>query len=137
MKYLAIDYGQKRIGLAVGEIMPRAHSMLENNSRAVVIEKIKNICASEEIAKIIVGMPQMRSGDKPEIAFAIEKFAAGLSKATGLDVIFESEEYSSIEAEEEIRKARVKFNKKDGLVDQMAAVIILEQYLKSQNNERS
>ena len=136
MKYLAIDYGRKRIGLAAGEIMPRGLGMLENSNRTVVIEKIKSLCESEEIEKIIIGMPVMRSGDKPEIALEIEKFAAELSEATSLDVIFESEEYSSVEAEEEIRKSKVKFNKKDGLVDQMAAVIILEQYLKSQHNGR-
>lgn len=136
MKYLAIDYGRKRIGLAVGEIMPRGFGMLENDSRAIVIKKIKSICVSEGIDKIIIGMPQMKSGDKPEIALEIENFAAELSEATTIDVIPESEEYSSVEAEEEIRKAKVKFNKKDGLVDQMAAVIILEQYLKSQHDGR-
>ena len=65
MKILGIDYGEKRIGLAVGDTeykIPRALEFIDNKNINFVIKKIQEICSAEEVEKIVIGLPLGLSG---------------------------------------------------------------------------
>jgi putative holliday junction resolvase len=99
MKYLGIDYGSTRIGLAVSDAegkiaFPR--TAVKNDSQA--ISHIENIIRDDKIEKIIIGDTRTISGRDNAITPKAEKFIAALENATSLEIIKAFEGWSSIEA---------------------------------------
>ena len=88
MNYLGIDFGEKKIGLSLsaGEIA-RPFLVLRVKSPELGIAEIKEICEEEEVEKIIVGFPE--SDKNSEIAAKIKQFAANLSQAINLPLVFQ------------------------------------------------
>jgi len=126
---LAIDYGQKRIGLALGSVIPRVAGVIDNaQKRELVLEQIKTLCLENDVEKIVIGLPIRSQGEEGTHAQEIRNFSAQLEKATGLLVLFEEEQFTSTEAERLLGKINEK-ERRAGKVDEMAALLILEQYL--------
>lgn len=132
---LAIDYGKKRIGLALGEQYPKPFLVLENNSLDDTVIKISKICIENQVTKIIIGMPENRGHDSEYLISMIKKFASEISNKTDLKIIYEPEAYTSSEAES-ILKDHKKYDRDNkGAVDAMAATLLLEQYINKQGEE--
>jgi putative holliday junction resolvase len=129
MKYLAVDYGKKRIGLAAGERYPGGLGYIVNSAGA--IENIIKVCQEQEVVGIVVGMPSNRNHNSMERP--IREFAGKLNMSSGLPIYFEDESFSSSEAESEIKFYSTK-KPKEGEVDELAAILILEQFLKRSND---
>ena len=123
MKYLGIDYGAKRIGIAVSDAagaiaFPRT-TILNN---AQVLENILQVTKEEKIERIVVGDTRAFSGFENPVTKDAEAFIEVLKKATGLEVVKGWEAGSSIEAS---RYAPEDAGHEDGA----AAAIILQRYL--------
>ncbi|MFA7244029.1 MAG: Holliday junction resolvase RuvX [Patescibacteria group bacterium] len=130
MKILAIDYGEKRIGLATGEMFSKPFGTVENiGNLEKAADKIAQICATEEIEKIIIGLPEYDDGGEPEIVGKIKSFGNLLSNKTELDLVFEPENFTSHEAERILSEKGIDFRHDKGKVDEMAAALLLEQFL--------
>ena len=130
--YLGIDYGKKRIGLAIGTIIPKGFGVLDAGmGNEKLANKIKEICDDNEVDTIIVGTPVRSGGEAGTIAGEIDGFVKAIENKTGLKVVLESEAYTSSEAEKILREGNVKFSREGGEIDEMAAVLILEQYIGS------
>ena len=128
--FLAIDYGKKRMGLAIGKVIPKGAGMIDGTkSRQVVFDQIAKICSENEVHKIIIGLPFLGSGDEGSLVEEAREFGQNLSKELSIPVDYEEEQYTSAEAERIIAENNVKYDRKDGKVDEMAAVLILEQYI--------
>ncbi len=131
MSILSIDYGDKKVGLAKsveGTAVPLL--ILENKSRADLLKKIKQVCAENDIEKIIVGLPLSMSGismcDKDLKNSHLQKvlaFIAELKKSTTISVETEDERLSTKQAASLVQGAK---NKSD---DDIAAMLILQNYL--------
>lgn len=134
--YLGIDYGKKRIGLALGEKFPKPFLVLQNFGPEENVQKIADICESYEVKKIIIGMPEDRGGDSQKLIAEIHEFASDLSSLTSYaEMIFEPEAYTSTEAEEFLKDHK-KYDRNDkGKVDALAATILLEQYINEQEKK--
>ena len=63
--YLAIDYGQKRIGLALGQIIPKGAGTIDASNTAEAILAIAKLCKETEVEKIIIGLPLRSQGTEP------------------------------------------------------------------------
>lgn len=134
--YLAIDYGKKRIGLAIGAVIPRGAGVLQTSKDSLVNTKeISRICKENGITKIIIGEPVRSQGEKGTISDEIDQFAEELKSETGLEVLHEPEQFTSSEAEKNLKERNIKYTFNDGQVDQEAAILILEQYINSQNKK--
>lgn len=133
--YLAIDYGKRRIGLALGERFPKPFLVLENNSLDEIVEKIKQICQENLVNKIVLGMPENRGQDSENLISEIKKLKSGLSKILSLEIIYEPEAYTSTEAEEFLKDHKKYDRDNKGTVDAMAATLLLEQYINKQGEE--
>ena len=133
--YLAIDYGQKRIGLALGTMIPRGAGVIDASNTAEAILAIAKLCKDNEVEKIVIGLPLRSQGEKGTIAEEIEEFAAGLKAVTKLEIVFEPEEFTSVEAAEIIRSSGKEFSRASGKTDELAAMLILDRYLES-NKEK-
>ena len=129
---LGIDFGKKRIGLALGEVIPKGMGIIDGTkSRQYIVDEIAKICHENNVEKIIIGLPFLGSGDEGFLAADAKSFATDLISKVDLPVIFEEEQYTSSEAERILTEGGVKYDRKDGKVDEMAAVLILEQYINS------
>ena len=132
--FLAIDYGKKRIGLALGEVIPKGAGMIDGTKpRQSIFEQIAKICTDNEVTKIVIGLPFLGSGDEGSLVKEARDFGQSLSDVLSISVDYEEEQYTSSEAERILSENNVKYDKKEGKVDEMAAVLILEQYL---NNKK-
>jgi len=130
--YLAIDYGKKRVGLAVGSQFPRGIGVINNpGSFSELAEKIKQLCADYDVESVIMGMPKLKSRDRSELSKEIEQLSEKIELITGVKVIFEEESYTSVSAEEELKKRGIDVRKNKEKVDELAAILILEQYIGS------
>jgi len=128
MKLLGIDYGEKRIGLAIAEnSWAKPIGILVNKSKQESINNIKNIIERENIKKIIFGLPETFSGKESERFLKNKKFGEILSCEIDIPVEFISEIFTSKLAK---LSAETKLQKKN--IDDRAACYILENYIKKQ-----
>lgn len=126
--YLGIDYGRKRIGLAVGKLIPKGLGSLSNTSTEEVIEQLKEICQEYDIEKIIFGLPlRTDNAGESQMSEEVKLFAEKIKQAINLPIDFEEEQYTSEEAKRLAQECSS--NMKSVNIDEMAAVLILEQYI--------
>jgi len=127
-KVLAIDVGEKRVGLATCDELRMLASPYGFMQRDDSLEKIAEIIKKEDIQQLVIGLPQLASGDLGTQAEDIQKFSTALGELTKLPIDFENEILSSVEAANRLKRMKRKIKDK-GEVDAMAAAIILESYL--------
>lgn len=123
----AIDYGLKRIGIAISDERKKIAlplTTVEGGKKA--IENIASAIRGKNVERIVMGLPLLMNGKKGEMAEAVEKFAKAVEEALNIPVALLDERLSSRQAEREIplnRKARSE------TIDQVAATLILQSYL--------
>lgn len=136
MRILGIDHGTVRIGIAISDELELVASPLKTlDARHEAEREIVRIVRDKHISKIIIGMPLHMSGDKGGAAARVEKFAEQLGKVLRHEVPIEfvDERLSSVEAEASLSRAGITGKReRDALVDQLAAVVILQDYLNTQ-----
>ncbi|MGW8169937.1 MAG: Holliday junction resolvase RuvX [Sulfurovaceae bacterium] len=129
MKIASIDVGLKRIGVAIcldnKIILPQNAILRKNRNQAA--HDIKLFLNKWEIEKLVVGLPFDGSSSE-EMCRRIKHFVS-LLELDNMEVIYQDEQNSSLEAKE--RTLGVFKHSKDGRIDSMAAVIILERYLEN------
>jgi putative Holliday junction resolvase len=133
-RILAIDHGTVRVGLALCDDLELVASPLMTlpNGPQLMAELVR-IVKQKQVARIIIGMPMLMSGGLGEAAQRTERFADLLSKALQHEVPLEfvDERLSSKTAERALKREGHVIVPKDGLVDQLAATVILQDYLNS------
>ncbi len=131
-KILALDVGQKRIGLAVSDELNIIAMPYKTIERETAIEELVGIIEEEKIDLLVVGLPLLASGDPGSQAKDVEEFTNELRLEVKQELVFENEFLTSVEAVEKLKQSSRK-NIVKAEIDQMAAAIILEAYLKSLN----
>jgi len=128
--YLAIDFGLKRIGLALGAVYPRGAGVLDGaKNMEIILSELAQIIKENDVEAIVIGMPIRSAGEEGTIADKIREFAEKLAKFTHLPVYFEPEQFSSAEAKRMLVENKKSHTREGGEVDEMSAVLILEQFL--------
>lgn len=133
MRILAIDHGTVRIGLAISDELELVASPLKTiDARESPQEVIAEIVRQKDIGHVVIGMPYRMSGEKGSAASRTEKFADTVRKALPhhIPIDFVDERLSSVEAEASLSRAGITGKKeRDAVVDQLAAVVILQDFL--------
>jgi len=130
---LAIDFGTKRIGLAVTDperrfLFPR--DTLLRTSAASDMDAIAALCAEDAVELLVMGLPLNADGSLGPMVRAARDFGEELSRRTELPLVYVDERYSSIEADERLREAHGRnTRKRKALRDRAAATIILRTFL--------
>ncbi len=132
-RILAIDYGTKRVGIALTDplkIIASPFATFDNDK--LLIDKIVTLVKEKEVEKIIVGYPLNGDGSKTILSDTIEQFSKKIELLTSVMVELYDERYSSLIAGERIIQSVTKKSKRrdKSLVDKFAAAVILEEYLK-------
>lgn len=132
MKYLSIDYGQKRTGLAVcdaGESMAFPRTTLQMRGKDIFFAELLALAEEEKAAAFVVGLPTRENGEDSETTRQVRNMAARLKRRTELPVYFMPESLSSFDAESRLREAGASGKKLKDKLDSAAAVAILESFL--------
>ena len=128
---LAFDFGERRIGVAVGETSTRIASPLEtiaNNSTARTLEAVGALVHEWKPCAFVVGRPKHADGSEHPVATRAAKFARRLVGAHKLPVFMVDETLTSAAAESALRETRTRTSRA-GDVDAVAATFILQSYL--------
>ncbi|HON90157.1 MAG TPA: Holliday junction resolvase RuvX [Sedimentisphaerales bacterium] len=130
MRYLAIDYGIKRTGLAVCDAGERIASPLTVvQGRKDLIPRIKNIVATDGIEALVLGLPLNMDGTEGPQAKLVRTFGDELGRQLGIPVFFQDERLSSFEAEQRLREMDLSRTKRKARLDALAAADILQSFL--------
>jgi putative Holliday junction resolvase len=146
VKLLAVDYGSKRIGLAISQgslALPlttleraggrgkgRDRSSGKGDADRSAIAAIAVLARAEGVTELVVGEPRRLDGTVGDAALRARAFAEALAQATRLPCTMADEALSSRAAEERLREAGVDPRRHPERVDQVAAQILLEQVLR-------
>ena len=130
-KYIALDVGTKRVGVAMSDDLAIIASPYATIPREGAAETAAILAEKEKAARIVVGLPYLPSGGLGSQARDVNLFVEELQKQTSIPIDFEDEVLTSVEAENRL-KAMSKKRLVKSEVDAMAACIILESYMRRQ-----
>ncbi len=139
MKYLAIDYGLKRVGIAASDedgsfAFPRR--TLKRKTKAAFFAELLALLEEEHAEAIVVGLPLLADGKECLATKQVRHFMESLKHRTPLPVYEVNEVFSSAAAEEELFGFGLKYHEVHKVVDQQAAVLILESFLNLPEEKR-
>ncbi len=122
MRLLGIDYGSKRVGIALSDdqgLMAFPKTVLPNDGE--LISAIETLVTTEGVTQIVIGHSRDREGNDNPIHQAVTEFVGDLTLAVGLPIILEPEQYTTQEA--------IRFTGRNDETDASAAAIILNSYI--------
>lgn len=137
MRIMGLDFGSKTVGVAVTDPLGITAQGVEiirresPNKLRKTLARIESLIEQYEVEKIVVGYPVMLSGDEGERVEKTKEFAAMLERRSGKEIVFQDERLTTVEAYEIMDEAGIKKSDRYKYVDQIAATIILEDYMRS------
>lgn len=139
-RLLGIDYGVKRLGLALSTPEQNLSTPLETlvrHGQAADARRISELIADYRIVGCVVGLPLHMNGDEGQSARQARDFGRWLGETVGLPVVFWDERCSSAAADDWMIAADLSRHKRRGLRDQLAAHVILESFLAARARKSS
>lgn len=137
MIILAVDYGRARTGLAVSDknemLASPVGTVTERDSTALA-QKIFAEVKKYKADLIVMGLPRNMDGSEGESARNIRNFAEILRTVTGLEIVLRDERCTTVTAHGYLNETNTRGKKRKAVVDSVAAVIILEDYLRYRRN---
>ncbi|MBN2182816.1 MAG: Holliday junction resolvase RuvX [Sedimentisphaerales bacterium] len=138
MRYLAVDYGSKRIGLAICDPTETIVSPLAViRTGKDLLRKISEVVKREQIGAIVLGLPLNMDDSQGPQAKLVLKFAEKLRNSLHISVHLQDERLSSFAAEEELFSAGLPRNRVAQRLDAVAAAEILKAYLEQKGPDKS
>ncbi len=134
MRVMGIDYGDKRVGVAVSDpLMLTAQGVctLENTGGKRLFEAIRDLIADYEVTTVVVGLPKNMNNTMGERAERTMAFVERLGTYTDADIVLSDERLTTVEAHGYLNEMNVRGAKRKAVVDTVAATLILENYLRS------
>ena len=131
-RILAVDWGERRIGLAVSDpegIIATGIATLQVKDAESAVGRVADIAREREAERVVVGLPLLMSGERGDAAESAQRFADALAARTGLPVDTYDERLTSALSERRLREVGVRTGHHRARVDQGAAVALLESYL--------
>ena len=135
MRCLGIDFGERRIGLAISDPEGRLAvplTTLERRNDRSAIREIAEIARREGVGRLVLGEPVGLDGQRGEAAERVRRFGSRLAEVSGLPVRFVNESLTTVEAQERLRAAGVDLRREPERIDAVAAQILLEEALVSE-----
>jgi putative Holliday junction resolvase len=140
MRYLSIDYGEKRSGLALTDSAGKGafpRPVLAMAGKKEFVRVVAELAKTEKITALVLGLPLRLNGERGESAKRVIRAAGSLLRALALPVYLMPETLSSFAAEERLREAGLKGNRLRRALDGAAAVLILESFLNLPEERRA
>jgi putative holliday junction resolvase len=137
-RILAIDYGARRMGLAVSDplgITAQGLETLERKNKRSDFARLERTVREFNVGEIVLGYPLRMSGEEGAQAQKVSQFAEALRETLQIPVHLWDERLTSAEANRLLREAEVSTRKRAQAVDRMAAVLILQSFLQARESK--
>jgi len=134
VRALGIDFGLKRVGLAVCDptgTLVSPYRTIERTTRQALFDELTDIIHDEAIEAVVVGLPLAMSGEETLTTRQARNFAESLERRIDAPVHLMDERLTSAQAEEELNAAGLRGKKRKAVLDSQAAVVILRSWLDS------
>lgn len=131
-RIIGIDYGEKRIGVAVSDplrIIAQGLPTIENRSLRASVRQICNILDAYQVAMIVIGLPLTLKGEVSAMAARSQRFGEMLQSTAEVPVTHVDERFTSVVAERTLRDLGKSPSRNRAKVDEVAATLILQNYL--------
>ncbi len=138
MKILSVDYGDARTGIAVcdkGETLASPVTVINERKMERVAEKTAELAKEHRCEMIVVGLPKNMDGSEGFRADICKEFAAKLGELTDAEIVMWDERGTTVTAHNYLNITDTRGKKRKAVVDAVAAVIILENYLRYRKNQ--
>ena len=132
MRIMALDVGSCTIGIACSDALLMTAQGIETIRRTSLendFNRLRELISEYEVHELVVGMPKNMNGTKGERAEKTEEFVEKMKAVIDLPVTYWDERLSTVMAERQLIAADVSRKKRKGVIDKMAAVVILQGYL--------
>ena len=132
MRVMAIDYGENRVGIALSDplgVIAQPLTTIRVKSQKALFKQILEIIQQSNVELIIIGNPLSHKGEATEMSEQISRFIKRLKKMTDIEIKSWDERFTSQYAMNIMKEMKIK--KQKDLVDQIAASIMLDEYLRS------
>ena len=136
---LALDVGERRIGLALSDpsgLLATPLATIQRTQESADVDEVLRLAEKHDVEKMVVGLPLELSGRRGPQAGRVMAFARALIGRTELPVETVDERYSTVEAERRLRDSGVEPSKDRARLDAAAAAVILESYLDARREPR-
>lgn len=132
---MALDVGDKRIGVAVSDALlmtAQSRPTLERKDFSKDIDALRRIIAEDDVCKVIVGLPLHMDGSESRQSKKVAQFASDLERNLNIPVVFWDERLTSFAAEQHLEEMGLNWRQRRKQIDKIAAMIILQNYLDSE-----
>lgn len=132
MRIMALDVGSRTIGIACSDALLMTAQGIETIRRTSLendFNRLRELISEYEVHELVVGMPKNMNGTKGDRAEKTEEFVEKMKAVIDLPITFWDERLSTVMAERQLIAADVSRKKRKGVIDKMAAVVILQGYL--------
>ena len=132
---LGIDYGERRIGLAISDqtkSIAFPFRVVKNENLDFILDFLKKLCIKKDIESLVIGLPLSLSGKDTPQTKKVRQFSRNI-KILGLPVFLQDERFSSLSAKKSLIKQKIKTGHNKGKIDERAAAIFLQQFLDMNN----
>ncbi len=134
MRILALDVGEKRIGVALSDptgLLASPLTTIESKGQDFDIDEVLRLAEEHEAGEIVIGLPLSMSGRRGPQAGRVDAFVKAMAERTDIPLKSMDERLSSVQAERMLRESGVEPSKNKARVDSAAAAIVLQSYLDS------
>ncbi|MFA0784685.1 Holliday junction resolvase RuvX [Fervidibacter sacchari] len=134
-RVLAVDYGEKRIGLAVSDELGITASPLMTLTRRSddeTVRQIAQLASKLRVAQIVVGLPRRTDAQEGEMERKVKAFAEKLRQKVSVPVVLFDERFTTRIAEQVLLEADLSRRKRKQVRDRLSAVILLQSFLEAQ-----
>jgi putative Holliday junction resolvase len=139
-RVMAIDLGEKRIGVAISDpsrTLAKAYGVLARRSRREDFERFGRIIAEQAVTLVVMGLPLTLGGEEGQRAAWVRDYTADLQQHLGVPIVFWDESLTTVEAEASLRARGQRGKKLKERIDAVAAAFILESFLNAEQQRES
>lgn len=134
MRVMGLDYGDRRIGVAVSDELrwtAQGLTVVEKRRDGGELDKLAEIAKEHEVSEVVVGLPKNMNGTIGPRGEICQDFAMQVKQKLGIPVHLWDERLTTVAAERTLAEAEIGLKKRKQVVDKMAATLILQNYLDS------
>lgn len=134
-RILGIDYGERRIGLALSDptatIAQPLPTLVRRRGKRPPVQAVADIVRSHDVAEVVIGLPLTLEGTANEWTAEVRAFGDALAERAGIPVNFIDERFTSVRAEQAVRSSGLRRTQREekSRIDAAAAILILQAFL--------
>ena len=129
---MGVDFGGKRIGIAFSDLsgtIATAYEVYVSQNEEIDIDYLTSRAKKRKVSNVVFGLPLNADGTESDQTRWTRDFATKFSEKSEIETDFEDERFSSLEAEELLKEAKMNWKQRKLILDKVAAEIILQNYL--------